>query len=59
MERSIQEFRFTSKEVEGFRYRVEDGLRAVTAIAVKEARLKDVKNELMNSEKLKVIFYSS
>lgn len=40
--------------VEGFRYRCTDALRAVTGVSVKEARLKDVRNELINSEKLKV-----
>ncbi|RIA93241.1 ATP-dependent RNA helicase dbp9 [Glomus cerebriforme] len=44
------------KQVEGFRYRMEDALRAVTRIAVREARLKDVKSEILNSEKLKSHF---
>lgn len=30
-------------------------MRAVTKVAVREARLKEIKNELLNSEKLKVI----
>jgi len=42
------------KQVEGFRYRMEDGLRAVTKAAVREARIKEIKNEVVNSEKLKV-----
>jgi ATP-dependent RNA helicase DDX56/DBP9 len=40
-------------QVEGFRYRVEDALRSVTGASVKEARLKDIKSEILNSEKLK------
>lgn len=41
-------------EVEGFRYRMEDALRAVTPVRVKEARREEVKRELLNSDKLKV-----
>jgi ATP-dependent RNA helicase DDX56/DBP9 len=40
--------------IDAFRYRCMDALRAVTGISVKEARLKDIKNEIINSEKLKV-----
>jgi len=41
-------------EVEGFRYRVEGGMRAVTGKRVAEARREEVRRELLNSEKLKV-----
>ena len=41
-------------EVEGFRYRVEGALRAVTGKRVAEARREEVRRELLNSEKLKV-----
>jgi ATP-dependent RNA helicase DDX56/DBP9 len=41
-------------EIEGFRYRMEDALRAVTGKRVQEARRDEVKRELLNSEKLKV-----
>ena len=54
MGRTISEFKFDMAQVEGFRYRVEDGLRAVTGASVREARLKDIKSEILNSEKLKV-----
>jgi ATP-dependent RNA helicase DDX56/DBP9 len=50
----IKPYSFDMKQVEGFRYRMEDALRAVTRISIKEARLKDVKSEILNSEKLKV-----
>lgn len=43
---------FDLVELEGFRYRVEDVQRAVTKVAVKEARANELKNELMNSERL-------
>ncbi|GAA5970135.1 hypothetical protein JCM21900_002492 [Sporobolomyces salmonicolor] len=52
----IKEYRFDLKQVEGFRYRMEDGLRAVTKAAVREARIKEIKNEVVNSEKLKAHF---
>ncbi|GES94317.1 ATP-dependent RNA helicase dbp9 [Rhizophagus clarus] len=52
----IKPYSFEMKQLEGFRYRVEDALRAVTRIAIKEARLKDVKTEILNSEKLKTHF---
>jgi len=41
-------------EVEGFRYRVEGAVRAVTGKRVAEARREEVRRELLNSEKLKV-----
>lgn len=50
----VKEYRFDLKQVEGFRYRMEDGLRSVTKAAVREARIKEIKNEVLNSEKLKV-----
>ncbi|KPV74583.1 uncharacterized protein RHOBADRAFT_37630 [Rhodotorula graminis WP1] len=52
----IKEYRFDLKQVEGFRYRMEDGLRSVTKAAVREARIKEIKNEVLNSEKLKAHF---
>ncbi|CAH2300327.1 probable ATP-dependent RNA helicase DDX56 [Pelobates cultripes] len=44
------------EEVEGFRYRCRDAMRSVTKQAIKEARLKEIKEELLNSEKLKTYF---
>jgi len=55
----VKEYRFDLKQVEGFRYRMEDGLRSVTKAAVREARIKEIKNEVLNSEKLKVRLLSS
>ncbi len=51
---SILPYKFETNLIEGFRYRVEDVLRGVTRQQVKEARLKEIKEELLNSEKLKV-----
>lgn len=47
---------FDLKEVDRFRYRVEDVQRAVTRIAVREAQLADIKKEILNSEKLATHF---
>jgi ATP-dependent RNA helicase DDX56/DBP9 len=46
------ELSFDLKEVDCFRYRVEDVRRAVTRVAVREAQLADVKKEILNSDKL-------
>jgi len=51
-----KEYKFDMTQVEGFRYRMEDGLRAVTKAAVREARVKEIKNEVVNSDKLKAHF---
>jgi ATP-dependent RNA helicase DDX56/DBP9 len=50
----IKEYQFDMKQVEAFRYRMEDALRAVTKSAIKEARIKELKAEILNSQKLKV-----
>merc|ERR1712228_489529 len=46
-------YRFRMEELDGFRYRATDAWRAVTKIAIREARLKEIKSELLNSVKLK------
>ncbi|KAK6203367.1 ATP-dependent RNA helicase DBP9 [Scheffersomyces amazonensis] len=52
----IKPYQFDMNQVEGFRYRAEDAFRAVTQTAIREARIKELKNELMNSDKLKRFF---
>ncbi|XWS29674.1 hypothetical protein CRYUN_Cryun24cG0050100 [Craigia yunnanensis] len=42
--------------VESLRYRAEDVARSVTRIAVRESRAQDLRNEILNSEKLKFHF---
>lgn len=49
-------YNFSLADVEGFRYRAKDAWRAVTRIAVREARLKEIKREIINSKKLKAYF---
>lgn len=56
---AVKEYAFDMKQVEAFRYRMEDALRAVTRSAIKEARVKELKTEILNSEKLKVCFACS
>ncbi|KAL7846594.1 hypothetical protein SRHO_G00215740 [Serrasalmus rhombeus] len=52
----LKPYGFKKEEIEGFRYRCRDAMRSVTKQAVKEARLKEIKQELLNSEKLKTYF---
>uniref|UniRef100_A0A0C9QRP3 RNA helicase n=1 Tax=Fopius arisanus TaxID=64838 RepID=A0A0C9QRP3_9HYME len=52
----FQTYQFKLEEVEGFRYRAKDAWKAVTRIAVREARLKEIKQELLNCDKLKSYF---
>lgn len=52
----LQEYKFDMRQVEAFRYRMEDALRAVTRAAIREARVKELKTEILNSEKLKAHF---
>ncbi|XP_060518242.1 probable ATP-dependent RNA helicase DDX56 [Cylas formicarius] len=49
-------YQFKLEEVEAFKYRAKDAWRAVTKIAIREARLKEIKQEILNSEKLKSYF---
>lgn len=50
----IRDYVFDMRQVEAFRYRMEDALRAVTKSAIREARVKELKQEILNSDKLKV-----
>ncbi|EIM86616.1 DEAD-domain-containing protein [Stereum hirsutum FP-91666 SS1] len=52
----VREYKFDMKQVEAFRYRMEDALRAVTRSAIREARVKELKQEILNSDKLKAHF---
>ena len=52
----VEEWAFDMAKLEGFRYRFADALRNVTRITVREARTKELRNELINSAKLKQHF---
>ncbi len=49
----IEEWKYDRAQIEAFRYRMEDALRSVTRVAIKEARVKEIKWEMLHSEKLK------
>ncbi|KAH6916037.1 ATP-dependent RNA helicase dbp9 [Coprinopsis sp. MPI-PUGE-AT-0042] len=53
---AIKEYKFDMKQVEAFRYRMQDALRSVTRAAIREARVKELKAEILNSDKLKAHF---
>lgn len=52
----LKAYQFKLEEVEAFRYRARDAWRAVTRIAVREARLKEIRQEIFNSNALKSYF---
>merc|ERR1719283_475156 len=52
-ENIFKDYKFRMEELDGFRYRAMDAWRAVTKIAIREARLKEIKAEMLNSVKLK------
>lgn len=51
--KEIKPYNFDMKQIDSFRYRMGDALRAVTKIAVREARSREIREELIKSEKLK------
>ncbi|CAK7220724.1 ATP-dependent DNA/RNA helicase [Sporothrix eucalyptigena] len=53
VDKEVKPYQFDMKQVESFRYRMNDALRAVTKTAVREARTREIRKELINSEKLK------
>ena len=51
--RKVEPYHFDMAQVSAFRYRMNDALRAVTRLAVREARTTELRQELLKSEKLK------
>jgi ATP-dependent RNA helicase DDX56/DBP9 len=51
--KEVKPYVFDMKQVEAFRYRLNDALRAVTKVAIREARTRELRQELIKSEKLK------
>lgn len=49
----VKPYSFDMNAVEAFRYRMNDALRAVTKVSIREARLRELKQELLKSESLK------
>merc|ERR1719369_87637 len=52
----LRPYQFKMEELDGFKYRARDAWRAVTKVAVREARIKEIKQELLNSQKLQAYF---
>lgn len=51
--KEVKPYTFDMNQVDAFRYRMSDALRAVTRVAVREARARELRHELLKSEKLK------
>lgn len=51
--KEVKPYNFDMKQVAAFRYRMSDALRAVTGVAIREARTTELRQELIKSEKLK------
>ena len=45
-------YQFKIEELDGFKYRAMDAWRSVTRVAVREARLKEIRQEILNSAQL-------
>ncbi|KAF7503212.1 ATP-dependent DNA/RNA helicase [Endocarpon pusillum] len=54
--KEVKPYQFDMKQVDAFRYRMNDALRAVSQNAVRQARTRELKQELLKSEKLKAHF---
>lgn len=55
-EKMLKPYMFKMDQVEGFRYRVVDACNSITRQKVKDARLKEIKQEMFTSQKLKTYF---
>lgn len=51
--KDVRPYHFDMRQVEAFRYRMTDALGAVTRIAIREARTRELRQELLKSDKLK------
>lgn len=51
--KEMTQYHFDTKQLEAFRYRMTDALRAVTKSAVHQARTQELRKEILTSEKLK------
>ncbi|KKK19334.1 putative ATP dependent RNA helicase (Dbp9) [Aspergillus rambellii] len=49
----VKPYHFEMSQVDAFRYRMTDALRAITRLSVQEARAREIRQELIKSEKLK------
>ncbi len=51
--KEVKDYVFDMKQVDAFRYRITDGLRAITRTGIRDARTSELRKELLASEKLK------
>jgi ATP-dependent RNA helicase DDX56/DBP9 len=51
--KEVKPYVFDMKQVDAFRYRMHDALGAVTKVAIREARTRELRQELLKSEALK------
>ena len=51
--KEVKPYHFDMNQVNAFRYRMNDALHAVTRVAIREARTREIRQELLKSEKLK------
>ncbi|KAF8242432.1 DEAD-domain-containing protein, partial [Wilcoxina mikolae CBS 423.85] len=51
--KQVKPYIFDMEQVQSFRYRMDDALRAVTRTVIREARTRELRQELLASEKLK------
>lgn len=56
LDREILSFDINMAQVDAFRYRVLDTLRSITSLTIREARLKEIRKQVINSEKLRAHF---
>lgn len=54
--KDVKDYTFDMRQVDAFRYRMNDALRAVTRVAIREARTRELREELLKSEKLARFF---
>lgn len=55
----IKNYQFKLEKIDAFRYRANDAWRAITKVAIRDARVKEIKSEILNCEKLKGYFDNS
>ncbi|KAK9461380.1 P-loop containing nucleoside triphosphate hydrolase protein [Lipomyces oligophaga] len=55
----LKPYEFDMKQIDAFRYRMEDAFRAVTKTSVRDARTRELRQEILTSDKLKKLFEES
>ena len=52
----LKPYNFKVNEIEAFRYRVNDAYNSISRVKIKNARMKEIKGQILNSSKLKSYF---